>query len=86
GIGLLLFTVEDGQAIGGFGSEVARLCIAEGLRAPAGIAGIGDCFVPHGQVDQLLQDCGLSAGQIAKQVTNQLKERKYAGGEAKGGC
>ena len=86
GKGLLLFTVEDGQAIGGFGSEVARLCIAEGLRAPAGIAGIGDCFVPHGQVDQLLQDCGLAAEQIAERVTNQLKERKYAGGQAKGGC
>ena len=75
GKGLPLITVEEEQAAGGFGAEVARVCVAEGLPAPAAICGIGDRFVPHGQTDLLLADCGLSPEGLAGRVAALLEGR-----------
>ena len=74
GKGLPLFTMEEGQASSGFGAEVARLCIEKGFNPPRSVMGIDDRFILQGQMDQLLEDCGLSANQIAQRVENALKE------------
>ena len=75
---LPMFTLEDGQQIGGFGAEIARLCAEEGLPQPFGIAGIGDRFVAHGTVEQQLSDCRLSPEDIARRVKERL-EGEHAG-------
>ena len=62
--------------IGGFGSEVARKCVEHGAKAPAAIIGIENCFVAHGSVDQLLEECGLKPNQLAQRIENVLKPEK----------
>ena len=76
---LPIFTFEEGQERTGFGAEVARLCIEEGLKPPCSITGISDRFVTHGQMDQLLEDCGLSVDQIVQKVETKVKEIQNAG-------
>ncbi|MBR5288718.1 MAG: 1-deoxy-D-xylulose-5-phosphate synthase [Clostridia bacterium] len=69
----VLITVEEGEKIGGFGSEVARACVDHGAKAPAAIIGIENRFVAHGTVDQLLEECGLKSEQIAQRIAAVLK-------------
>ena len=71
-----MIIVEEGEMIGGFGSEVARDCIERGVKTPAAIIGIENRFVAHGSVDQLLEECGLQPGQIAQRIENVLKAEK----------
>ena len=67
-----LFVVEEGELIGGFGSEIARLCAAHGAREPIDMLGIGDRFVAHGSVAQLLEECALMPEQIAARFERAL--------------
>ncbi len=71
--GRTLVTVEEGEMIGGFGSEVARVCVEHGAKAPAAIIGIENRFVAHGSVDQLLEECGLTSRQIAERLEALVK-------------
>ena len=71
-----LVIIEEGEMIGGFGSEVARKCVEHGAKAPAAIIGIENCFVAHGSVDQLLEECGLKPNQLAQRIENVLKTEK----------
>ena len=68
-----IVTIEEGEMIGGFGSEVARICVEQGAKAPAAIIGIENRFVAHGSVDQLLEECGLTSAQIAERLESLLK-------------
>ncbi|MGN0997663.1 MAG: 1-deoxy-D-xylulose-5-phosphate synthase [Candidatus Ventricola sp.] len=70
-----LITLEEGELIGGFGSEVARVCVAHGAAEPLAILGLPHRFIAHGTVDQLLEECGLMPEQIARQVKQILRER-----------
>ncbi len=72
----VLITVEEGEKIGGFGSEVARVCVDYGANLPAAILGIENRFVAHGTVDQLLNECGLKSAQIADQIEAKLKSER----------
>jgi len=69
-----IIVIEEGEMIGGFGSEVARMCVEHGAAAPAAIMGIENRFVAHGSVDQLLDECGLSVGQIAARIRSVVLE------------
>lgn len=68
-----LITIEEGEKIGGFGSEVARACVDHHAKAPVAILGIENRFVTHGTVNQLLEECGLTSPQIADQIEATLK-------------
>lgn len=68
-----LITIEEGERIGGFGSEVARACVEHGAQLPLAIMGIENRFVAHGSVAQLLEECGLTSEQIADRIESLLK-------------
>lgn len=68
-----LITIEEGEKIGGFGSEVARACVDHHAKAPAAIIGIENRFVAHGTVNQLLEECGLTSPQLADRIEAALK-------------
>ena len=63
-----IITIEEGEMIGGFGSEIARLCVEHGAVQPIDIMGLPNRFIAHGTVDQLLEECGLTAAHIAQRI------------------
>jgi len=67
-----LVTIEEGEMIGGFGSEIARLCVEHGAEQPAAIMGLPNRFIAHGTVDQLLEECGLSVEKIAQRIKDAI--------------
>ena len=69
-----VFTLEEHVHTGGFGAAVCAFCAAEHLNAPAKVFALPDAFIPHGSRGRLLEDCGLSAEQIAAQICKILKQ------------
>lgn len=74
-----IITIEEGELIGGFGSEIARLCVLHGAQEPLAIMGLPNRFIAHGTVDQLLAECGLTSEQIVERIRNTLcsTEKKH---------
>ncbi|MBQ6857924.1 MAG: 1-deoxy-D-xylulose-5-phosphate synthase [Clostridia bacterium] len=70
-----IITIEEGERIGGFGSEIARLCVEHGAGMPLAILGLPNRFIAHGSVDQLLEECGLSSEQLAARIKQTLSEK-----------
>jgi 1-deoxy-D-xylulose-5-phosphate synthase len=65
----LVVTVEEGTVEGGFGSAVLEAANAAGLDARNVVRrGIPDRFIEHGDRNELLADCGLSADSLAALV------------------
>ncbi|MCR4708454.1 MAG: 1-deoxy-D-xylulose-5-phosphate synthase [Clostridiales bacterium] len=75
--GIPVFTMEEEQKTCGFGAEVARLSTEMGIAPPAGIFGIGDEFVPHGDTELLLRDAGLSPESLAERIFARLREEEH---------
>jgi len=71
-----IITAEEGELIGGFGSEIARLCVEHGAEQPLAAIGLPNRFITHGSMDQLLEECGLMPGQIAQRVKAALEAKK----------
>jgi len=67
-----IVTIEEGEMIGGFGSEIARLCVEHGAAQPVAIMGLPNRFIAHGTVDQLLEECGLTSVQIAQRIKDAI--------------
>ena len=61
-------TIEEGEMIGGFGSEIARVCVEENADAPVQIIGLENRFITHGSVPELLRECGLTPEQLADRI------------------
>ncbi len=76
--GAKLITIEEGEKIGGFGSEIARICVNEKVPEPAAIIGIENRFVAHGSVAQLLEECGLMPEQLAERIKEINQESNHA--------
>ncbi|MBQ4264201.1 MAG: 1-deoxy-D-xylulose-5-phosphate synthase, partial [Clostridia bacterium] len=72
-----IVTVEEGEMIGGFGSEIARLCVEHGAAQPTAILGLPNRFIAHGTVDQLLEECALMPVDIAQRVKQALMEKNH---------
>lgn len=64
----LLVTVEEHTVIGGLGSAVAEYLASKRKRPRQILIGIEDCFPHAGSYAYLLEQCGLTAPQIAKRV------------------
>ena len=64
--------IEEGEMIGGFGSEVARVCTELGSEIPVRVIGLENRFITHGSMDLLLEECGLTPPQLAQRL-----ERMY---------
>ena len=71
GVGLI--TVEEGELIGGFGSEIARQCALRGAPEPVVMLGLENRFITHGSVSQLLEECGLTPEQIAARAEEAIR-------------
>ena len=67
-------TVEEGAAMGGAGAAVAEALAAEGLVKPLLILGLPDRFIDHGDVAELLADCGLDSAGIVRSIQARFGE------------
>ncbi|MFQ9446847.1 MAG: S4 domain-containing protein [Christensenellales bacterium] len=74
--GAKLITVEEGEMIGGFGSEIARVCVEENADAPIQIIGLENRFITHGSVPELLEECGLMPRQLADRIEKSWTTRR----------
>ena len=63
-----IVTIEEGEMIGGFGSEIARVCVEENADAPVRIIGLENRFITHGSVPELLRECVLTPEQLAYRI------------------
>jgi 1-deoxy-D-xylulose-5-phosphate synthase len=68
----LLVTVEEGCLMGGAGSAVAEALAAAAVVMPLMQLGLPDKFIDHGEVSQLLAQCGLDATGIAASIRQRL--------------
>ncbi|MDR3053208.1 MAG: 1-deoxy-D-xylulose-5-phosphate synthase [Coriobacteriales bacterium] len=76
----LVVTLEEGTILGGFGAgvleELSALAVEAGTpQTPVLTIGLPDAFVPHGDVERLFEDLGLTAGQIHARVRQALDEQ-----------
>lgn len=67
-----LFTLEENQKIGGFGSYLGQVCRESGWDIGITAFGVGDHFVTHGEVPELLERLKLDPQGVALQIKNQL--------------
>ncbi|MDD2216084.1 MAG: transketolase C-terminal domain-containing protein, partial [Eubacteriales bacterium] len=64
-----MVTLEDNVIIGGFGSGILSLLASEGVRDLKTLClGWPDCFIPHGNMEQLFAEYKLDADSVAKRV------------------
>lgn len=62
-------TIEEGAAMGGFGSAVLEWFAAHGVYGiPIRLMGIRDTFIEHGSIDEQRAEVGLTADQVAETV------------------
>ena len=74
----LIVTLEEGTVSGGFGSAVLEVLARHSLRgshsAPRVMTiGVEDCFVKHGSIENLFEELGLNAHQIAERIQHALQ-------------
>ena len=65
----LVVVVEDGIRTGGVGGAVAQRLRDAGVGTPVREVGVEPGWHPHGTRDELLADLGLTAQDVARQVT-----------------
>jgi len=68
----LLVSIEENSAIGGAGSEIARILSEQGCPTPLMRLGLPDLFIEHGEQGQLLAEQGLNVQGIVQAVENAL--------------
>jgi 1-deoxy-D-xylulose-5-phosphate synthase len=67
-------TVEDNALVGGFGSALLEIIVDGGISRPVRRLGLPDTFVPHGAVDLLRADLGLTAASVVSSAKAALQE------------
>jgi len=70
-----VITVEDNVLAGGFGSLVLEVMAEEGVVRPVARAGLPDAFVPHGPVEMLRKEVGLTAEALTARARRLLGNR-----------
>ncbi len=73
-----VITVEDGCLMGGFGSAVIEFMGDHGYSAQIKRLGVDDRIFEHGSQQELYEEAGFSAGQIAAQAEKLIKKAKQA--------
>jgi transketolase len=69
----LLVTVEEHSIIGGLGSAVAEKIVHKKKSVQQVMIGVNDFFPLAGDYRYMLQQCGLTANQIAEKIIMELK-------------
>jgi 1-deoxy-D-xylulose-5-phosphate synthase len=67
-------TVEDNALVGGFGSALLEILVDGRISRPVRRVGLPDAFIPHGPVDVLRSDLGLTAPAIASSARAALQD------------
>ncbi len=71
-----IFTYENHQKMGGFGSAVLEQCAEHGLTFPSiTLIGIEDGFVEHGSQKQVYARIGIDGPGVAKRIDDKLKDK-----------
>ena len=68
-----LYTLEENQLTGGFGTRVAQICIGNHWPVPRLMLGIPDVFVPFGDRNEWLRRLSLDAEHVARKIEEDLK-------------
>ena len=76
----LVVAVEDNGRVGGFGDAVARLLRDRDVDVPVKTFGLPQEFLAHGARDEVLDEAGLTAQQLALRITEAVARR--SSGEA----
>ncbi|MFP5307817.1 MAG: transketolase C-terminal domain-containing protein, partial [Gammaproteobacteria bacterium] len=71
----LLVTVEDNARLGGAGSGVNEVLLAQHHVVPVLNLGLPDHFVEHGTREELLSACGLDTAGIQRAIQKRLRSR-----------
>ncbi|HEY1076173.1 MAG TPA: 1-deoxy-D-xylulose-5-phosphate synthase [Fontimonas sp.] len=71
----LLVTVEDNARLGGAGSGVNEVLLAQHHAVPVLNLGLPDQFVEHGTREELLAQCGLDTSGILRAVQKRLRSK-----------
>ena len=72
----LLVTIEENVVMGGAGSGVNELLMAENQRVSVLNLGLPDQFIEHGSHAQLLESCGLNGAGIIQSIRKKLEQIK----------
>ena len=72
----LLVTIEENVVMGGAGSGVNELLMAENQRVSVLNLGLPDQFIEHGSHAQLLESCGLNGAGIIQSISKKLEQIK----------
>ena len=75
----LVVTVEDGIRTGGFGSAVAQALRDANVATPVRDLGVAPGFHPHGSRAELLTDLGLTAQDVAREITEWVSQLDETG-------
>jgi 1-deoxy-D-xylulose-5-phosphate synthase len=67
--------LEDGIRTGGVGDAVARASSERGCEVPVRSFGVPEAFLDHGKRVEILAECGLTAQDIARAVTEDVAGR-----------
>ncbi|GIG60265.1 1-deoxy-D-xylulose-5-phosphate synthase [Longispora fulva] len=70
----LVVTVEDGVRVGGVGEAIAASLRDAGVSTPVRVLGVPADWHPHGTRAEILADLGLTAQDVARDVTGWLSE------------
>ncbi|WP_425846651.1 1-deoxy-D-xylulose-5-phosphate synthase [Agrococcus sp. TSP3-2-1] len=68
----IVITLEDGVRVGGIGTRVRQELRAAGVDTPVDELGLPDAFIDHAERSEILQEVGLSAQTIARNVIQQV--------------
>jgi 1-deoxy-D-xylulose-5-phosphate synthase len=74
----LVVTLEDNGRVGGCGAAVAQALRDAGIDTPLRDFGIPQRFLEHGKRDQVLDEIGLSAQDLARRVTEAIAQLEPA--------
>ncbi len=71
----LLVTIEDNARLGGAGSGVNEVLVAQHHTVPVLNLGLPDQFIEHGSREELLAQCGLDTAGIQRAIQKRLRSR-----------
>ncbi|MGH8442202.1 MAG: transketolase C-terminal domain-containing protein, partial [Nevskiaceae bacterium] len=71
----LLVTLEDNVRLGGAGSAVNEVLVAQHHAVPVLNLGLPDHFVEHGTREELLSQCGLDSAGILRAIQKRLRSK-----------
>jgi len=71
----LVAVVEDSGEAGGFGDAVCRQLRRDGLDTPVSTFGLPQRFLDHGTRAEVLEEAGLAAPDLAREIIRQLSRQ-----------